>query len=94
MNITFEFANETVSVIEGINAKGRPYKIRKQECFVHGNGPYPEKYSITLPDNVQAYGQGFYVPRVVFAQGRFGALEVARDLNLQMVKAPAAKAAA
>lgn len=90
--IIFEFKNDTVETFSGTAKNGKPFHIRKQECFVHGNGPYPEKYMVMLPANVEFYAPGSYEPGLLFEQGKFGALDVARNLAL-VLKAGASRAA-
>lgn len=75
---------------EGVSARtGKPYTIREQDGWLDTGDSYPAKVSITLGDNQQPFPAGEYFITNPLQPGRFGRLEVPRDLGLVPVPASA-----
>lgn len=98
--IKIEFKDNISKTKSGVSARtGKPYSIREQEGWAYTFDrqgkphPYPQKCSITLPDEMQdAYPAGVYTlsPASIYLN-RFGQLELAPAL---VPVAAAAKVAA
>lgn len=66
---------------------GKPYSMKEQKAYLVGFAKYPVEISLTLPDDVQFYVPGDYTAETPFTVGRFGRLELNRNLTLTPVKA-------
>ncbi|MCB1561414.1 MAG: hypothetical protein KDI75_10030 [Xanthomonadales bacterium] len=68
---------------DGTSARtGKPYTIREQDAWLDTGDSYPAKISITLGDNDWPFQPGEYIITNPLQPGRFGRLEVPRDLGL------------
>ena len=63
--------------------------MQAQEGFLHGNGPYPERVVVTVPDGLENDPAGEYEITHYYERGKFDALVVARDLGLRPIKGAA-----
>jgi hypothetical protein len=69
---------------------GKPYAMKEQRAYLVGFAKYPVEINLTLPDDVQSYAPGDYTAETPFTVGRFGRLELNRNLSLTPVKAAVA----
>jgi hypothetical protein len=71
--IKVKVIDTTISVREGISAKGKPYKISSQEILVELNDEV-RRVPLNLPDNASAYLPGAYTIDAIklLTIGRFG----------------------
>ncbi|MGE8281343.1 MAG: single-stranded DNA-binding protein [Stenotrophomonas sp.] len=104
MNVRIEIVSTAISTIEGkAKATGNPYKMHKQEAYLHNGHHYPDRFEITLQDNGMgpvAYQPGFYTlaPGSITVNREYGNLEINRfEMQLQRIddaaaSKPAAKA--
>lgn len=102
MALTVEIKSDAVETRNGMSARtNRPYSIRSQTGYIicydaQGNKqPYPERISLNLEDNQQAYPVGHYLldtDKCIYV-GDFGRLMLGRP-KLTPVKSGNLQAAA
>lgn len=98
MNLQIEVVSNEVRLIEGKKKDGTPFKMRKQEAYLHNGHHYPERFEITLGRDASgvdapAYPPGRYVlaPASIRVNGQFSSLEINPfDLKLLKVEEPKA----
>lgn len=83
-DITIEiFEGSNVDVKEGTSQKtNKPYKMVKQEAYVHGLGKYPVRCNIPLDDETNPYPVGHYILQSFLAVNNFLDLTISRNLKL------------
>ncbi|APO90440.1 single-stranded DNA-binding protein [Xanthomonas euvesicatoria] len=93
MNTTvrIEVVNKAINTFEGKSkATGNPFKIHRQEAYLHNGHHYPDRFDLTLngdgPLGPVAYEPGFYTidPSSVVVNREYGNLELDR-YNLKLV---------
>ncbi len=97
--LRIEIKSPEVRTISGTSKAGKPYAIRDQEAYAWTVGrdgkprEYPERISVQLEDDQEAYRPGFYTlaPQSLYV-GDFGRLQMGKP-KLVAVAAAAAKAA-
>ena len=102
MALTVEVKSDAVETRQGTSSRNnRPYTIRSQNAYItvydaQGNkAPYPERISLNLDDNQQAYPVGTYLldtDKCIYV-GDFGRLMLGRP-KLVPVKSSGLQAAA
>lgn len=90
-----EIVKPEVREITGTSKRtGQPYRLRKQEAYLHQPGQqYPQKFEILLPDDMpNGYRSGYYrLSDDALYIDRFGSLKV--DAKLVPLQTKAEKAA-
>ena len=81
--LKIEIVSADVRLIEGKKKDGTPFKMRKQEGYLHNGHHYPERFEVTLGRDASgtdapAYAPGFYTiaPASVRVNGQFQSLEL------------------
>ncbi|MDP9617875.1 UNVERIFIED_ORG: hypothetical protein J2W60_001400 [Stenotrophomonas maltophilia] len=104
--VRIEIVSKAVNTIEGVSkSSGKPYKMHKQEAYLHNGHHYPDRFEIGLQDSELgpvAYEPGFYTlaPGSITVNREYGNLEINRyEMKLLrieevQVKPVAAKAGA
>ncbi|WP_115556118.1 single-stranded DNA-binding protein [Xanthomonas campestris] len=94
MNTTvrIEVVNKAINTFEGKSkATGNPFKIHRQEAYLHNGHHYPDRFDLTLngdaPLGPVAYEPGFYTidPASIVVNREYGNLELDR-YNLKLVR--------
>ncbi|RRU12119.1 single-stranded DNA-binding protein [Stenotrophomonas sp. 278] len=94
MNVRIEVVSTAITTIEGVaKSSGKPFKMHKQECYLHNGHHYPDRFEITLQEagelGVVAYQPGFYTlaPGSITVNREYGNLEINR-YEMQLVRVP------
>lgn len=97
MNVRIEIISTEVNTISGIaKGSGKPYKMHKQEAYLHNGHHYPDRFEISLADNElgpSPYQPGFYTlaPGSISVNREYGNLEINRyEMKLLRLEEPAA----
>ncbi|HHA2976872.1 TPA: single-stranded DNA-binding protein [Stenotrophomonas maltophilia] len=84
MNVRIEIVSTSVNTIEGVSkASGKPYKMHKQEAYLHNGHHYPDRFDVA-PIEVDGkpvpYEPGFYTlaPGSIGVNREYGNLEINR----------------
>ncbi len=84
MNVRIEIVSTSINTIEGVSkASGKPYKMHKQEAYLHNGHHYPDRFDIS-PVEVDGkpvpYEPGFYTlaPGSIGVNREYGNLEINR----------------
>lgn len=99
-NVRIEIVSKAVNTIEGVSkSSGKPYKMHKQEAYLHNGHHYPDRFEIGLPDSElgpAAYEPGFYTlaPGSITVNREYGNLEINRyEMKLLRIEEAQAKPA-
>lgn len=92
--VVIEVVTSDVEERSFTSKEGKPMRFREQRAYLHRPGdPYPTPFSVSLGDR-PAHSPGRYSLGISsFRVGRFGSLELGRELQLQPLPAEAARPA-
>lgn len=83
------FTTEVREISGKAKATGNPYKIRKQEAYLHTLHRYPDRFELSLKDEAAPYKPGFYTltPASIVVNGEFKQLELSR-YEMELLRLP------
>lgn len=100
-NVRIEVVSKAINTIEGVSkSSGKPYKMHKQEAYLHNGHHYPDRFEISLQDSdlgPVAYEPGFYTlaPGSITVNREYGNLEINRyEMKLLRIEDAQGKPAA
>lgn len=100
-HVRIEIVSKAVNTIEGVSkSSGKPYKMHKQEAYLHNGHHYPDRFEISLQDSELgpvAYEPGFYTlaPGSITVNREYGNLEINRyEMKLLRIEDAQVKPAA
>ncbi|WP_049544675.1 single-stranded DNA-binding protein [Vibrio nigripulchritudo] len=75
--------NESLDVREGVNDKGKPWKMITQIGYAYTGGKFPVEMKIKLSEGTPAYKAGkYYLAPSSFVVSAFGDLGIGRETLL------------
>lgn len=100
--VRIEIVSKAINTIEGVSkSSGKPYKMSKQEAYLHNGHHYPDRFEISLQhsdlDGPIAYEPGFYTlaPGSITVNREYGNLEINRyEMKLLRIEEGQGKPAA
>lgn len=93
MSVRIEIVSTHVETISGVSkSTGKEFTMHKQEAYLHNGHHYPDRFEVTIPNDMVSadlgpvgYAPGFYTlaPGSIVVNAQYGNLEISRfDMRL------------